>query len=307
MATVDGDGNMVDVKLFKIIGLYQILRPAPQDGRTGRKYQKTLMAVMWLMLMTYIIQISALYFAMNDFQRLAHQTLVLSVCVVTWIKGYLLIWNADRMWPVLELGRYAFTSSGHRDPSKLIQCHATLSTMVRLFAAFYYWVLVAWLASPFFIHEPTKIIHLDGTVSKHRMTVLNLWMPLSEAEYNSTKYWAVVYGIEVMTCTINVFIWTMFDCYIMTVCFVLEAQFRTLEIAYTEIGHRQPWDDSTVPAADDYGRLISHIKDNQKIVRWEVRGIFHHHTTGGPNPNSYGFDIRDSTDILLFASKSNSL
>lgn len=264
--TVDSNKTIVDEKLFKIIGLYYVLSPT-QDGRSEHKYRKILIVVSLLMLAIFITQIGALYFALNDFQRLAHMIMVLSFCLITCFKGYVLVRNANRMWPVLELGRYSFTSSGHRDPSKLIQCRAVVFTMVRLFAMFNYCVLAVWLVSPFFIHEPITIIHLDGTVSKHPTVILNVWVPLSEAKYNSPPYWTVIYGIEVLITIFNVIVWTMFDCYMMTVCFVLDAQFRTVATAYQTTGQHHLRDDSTLPTTYHFNRLICHIKDNQKIVR----------------------------------------
>lgn len=262
-ATEDAGSDLVDVRLFKAIGLYSVMEPVP-DSRRALKYRKAFAACVWLMLGTCVTQLGALYFMLKDFERLSQIVLVVNVSLTTCSKGYVLVRHPDRMWRVLELARYTFTTSGRRDPSELIRCRSALATLGRTFVALNYCVLFVWLSSPFFIREPLRVVHRDGTVAEHRAAVQNLWTPLSDDTYNSTPCWTIIYCFEVYIGAFNVFVWVIFDCYMMAVCLVLNAQFRTVTAAYQTLGNRRHRDHSTTTG--HYDDLVCYIEDNQRII-----------------------------------------
>lgn len=172
--------DSVDVKLFKSVGLYYLLRPVPADGpRSDHRCLRAFIAVVWSLFGLSALQFSVLYFVRTDLKRLINLIMLLNVSLTTCFKGYVLIGNADRMWAVLELlGRYAFTTSSYRDPSELIRSRAKLSALTRTFVAFTYSVVFVWIVSPFFIETPMRAVRPDGTVAEYRMAVLNMWTPL---------------------------------------------------------------------------------------------------------------------------------
>jgi hypothetical protein len=117
--------------------------------------------------------------------------------------------NADRMCATLEATRYAFTGCGGRDPSELRRCRATLSAILRTFVALSFGTLFVWVLIPWFM----------------------------ASEYDDMPYvWAVVYVVESIILTVNVFCWTSFDCYLVTMCFVFDALFRTMSTGYETLG-----------------------------------------------------------------------
>ncbi|XP_022167615.1 uncharacterized protein LOC111031819 [Myzus persicae] len=270
----------VDVMLFKTIGLYQLLCPADRGGYSVR-FRRLLMTALGLSFALHSFQVPCLYYALNDLQRFAYMAAVIIYGMMCSFKGYVLVTNADRLWLVLDAAGYAFTGCGHRDPSKLRRCRATLSALLRTFVALSYGTLVVWIALPFFVDEYTGVTNLDGTVTRYRTTIHNMQFPVPLTVYNSRPFWALIYFTEVFVCIVNVFIWSLFDCYLVTMCFVLNAQFHTMSAGYCTLGSRRRRESSQPNTSrtgvrrikfDDmesnhYVDLIGHIQDNQKLIK----------------------------------------
>lgn len=226
--------TVVDMRLFKVIGLYQLLCPAVSVATSG--HRTALMTGSIIMTGTFVVQTAALYLAIDDFSRLAYMVMMITVGFTSLFKGYLLIRQANPMWRVLELARYAFTASARRDPSELLWCRDTMSTVLRTFTIVNYVAVAAWLISPIFIHERVPVTNIDGTVAMYRTSVFNMWTPLSENAYNTPFVFAAVYAFESFICSYCVFIFNIFDSYLITVCLVLVANFRTIATRYQSLG-----------------------------------------------------------------------
>ncbi|XP_060833372.1 odorant receptor 46a-like [Rhopalosiphum padi] len=268
----------VDVTLFKTIGLYQLLCPANRGGYSARS-RHALLTVLGLSFALHAFQVPWLYYALNDLQRFAYMAAVIIYGMMCAFKGYVLVTNADRLWSVLDAAGYAYTECGRRNPLWLRRCGVTLSAMLRSFVALSYATLIVWIALPFFVDEFTGIINLDGTVTRYRTTIHNMQFPVPLALYNSRPVWMLIYFTEVAVCIVNVFIWSMFDCYLVTMCFVLNAQFHTMSAGYVTLGRRRT--QSSPPQTPDtsvrmklndvesnhYDDLIGHIQDNQKLIK----------------------------------------
>ncbi|XP_029342048.1 uncharacterized protein LOC100572802 [Acyrthosiphon pisum] len=250
-------GTAMDVKLFKAIGMYQLLHPV-ECGLNSDLCRKTAMMVVGLTVGLQLMQVFRLYLARHDIPMFANMAMLVVYGFMCLLKGYTLANHADRICITLEVARYAFTDCGRRDPSLMRRCRARLSTILRTFVGLSFGTLVVWLVMPWFLAS-----EYDGK-------------PL---------IWAVVYVVESIILTVNVFCWTSFDCYLVTMCFVFEAIFRTMSSGYEKVGRGQPIhphtnqpfgdhrrSDSEVKAnvtltfPSHYDDLISHIKDNQKIV-----------------------------------------
>ncbi|KAF0765148.1 odorant receptor 22c-like [Aphis craccivora] len=211
----DADGGTVlDVKLFKSIGMYQLLRPA-ECGLNADRCRSAALGVVFMTLGLQSMQVCRLYLARHDFQMFANMAVLVINGLMCLLKGYMVVANADRMCATLDATRYAFTGCGGRNPSELRRCRATLSTILRAFVALSFGTLFVWVLIP--------------------------WFMASEYDDMPTV-WAVVYIVESTILTVNVFCWTSFDCYLVTMCFVFDALFRTMSTGYETLGRYRSGD-----------------------------------------------------------------
>ncbi|VVC25231.1 Olfactory receptor, insect [Cinara cedri] len=271
----DACKSVVDVKLFKIIGLYQLLQPS---GIHVKWYRKVLLGVLWITFGLQIVQIYGLYYAQNDLRRFSSMTLLVVYGLMCLYKGLVLVNHGDRIWSTLDLALYGFVSSGQRNPAKLDRCKHMLTLLLRMFIVCSYFTLVIWIIGPYFIEGSLSITNLDGTVSNYRLTINNLWIPVADYVYNMSAIWALLYLMESFILAINVFCWTIFDCYLLTMCFVLNAQFHTIAFVYETIGHHLPLPSPSFVISDIHlmksdeiklhynDELVHNIKNGQKIM-----------------------------------------
>lgn len=230
--------TVVDVSLFKTIGLHQLLCPVNRGGYSVRS-RRALMTVLGLSFGLHAFQVPWLYYALNDLQQFAYMAAIIVCGMMCAFKGYVLVNNSDRLWGLLDAAGYGYTEYGGRDPSALRRCRVTLSALLWSFVAFSYASLIVWIVLPFFVDEYTAITNLDGTVTRYRTTIHNMQFPVPLSVYNSRPVWTLIYVTEVYVCIVDVFIWTIFDCYLVTMCFVLNAQFRTMSTGYLTLGRRR--------------------------------------------------------------------
>lgn len=237
--------TVMDVKLFKFIGLLQVLKPAVSTGCVfdGQWHRRVLRVIFWTMLLTIILNIGMLHKAFNDFQRFTYLIMIIFIYINTTITGYLFLAKSDRMWDVLDLTRFAFTSCGQRDSSRLADSRVKLSAILRTIVIIGLIVFLLRLSAPFIIQERLSVVQLDGTIKKYRRCIFNIWVPLSDTMYNSLVVWPLVYAYELLLLVGSCVVWFMFVCYLMTACFALNAHFRTLAAGYEALG-RTPWNGS---------------------------------------------------------------
>lgn len=205
------DYTILDEKLFKMIGVYQLLRPA-EHGLDAGLCRTAAKAVVGLTFGLQSMQVCRLYLARHDIQMFANFGVLIINGLMCLLKGYMVVANADRMSVTLDAARYTFTNCGRRDPSKLRMCRIRLSKILRTFVGLSFGTLIVWLIMPWFI----------------------------QSEYDEMPIiWTAVYVIESIILTVNVFCWTSFDCYLVTMCYVLEALFCTMSTGYETLGRRQ--------------------------------------------------------------------
>jgi len=194
------------MSLFKKMGLYQLLWPT--SGRTSRIVMLT---VLWLALTIQFVQTCRLYWALDDVQQFLFLVSVLLTGLMCIFKGFMVVYKADAMWPVLEVAKFGFTACGRRYPDELRRCRRVVSIWLHVFIMVSYGTLVFWIFPPLFAR--------------------------SSSTY-SWPIWTIVYLMESFILTVNVFSWLLFDCYFVTVTFALYAQSVTMATSYENIGRR---------------------------------------------------------------------
>lgn len=201
--------SVIDMKLFKSIGLYQLL--CPTKNRDFDNLYRTVFRV--IILTTFclqIIQTVRLFNALDDLQLFLHIAMLLVNGLICLLKGYMMVINADRLWSILDVALIKFTSCGYRKRSQLYRCQQTVSTWLKTLAGLSYGTLLFWIAAPWFM-----TFHLD----------------------NSSITWTLIYLIEMFIMCMNVTCWLLFDCYFVAMCFVLCAQFQTMFTSYKTLGY----------------------------------------------------------------------
>lgn len=149
---VRGDDNnnsstVMDVKLFKAIGLYRLLQPSTEGG-FGDRYRTWILTVLSLITGLQCMQIVRLYLTLDDLQSFMYAAMMATTVLICTFKMYVMVTNVDKLWTILDAARYGFASCGRRHPSQLRRCRDTLSVRLRMFVALSSATLIIWTITP---------------------------------------------------------------------------------------------------------------------------------------------------------------
>lgn len=233
------DGNIMDVNLFKIIGLYRLFhKSSVKIGWCGTSdwYRTLLMEIVWLSCGLQTLQFTRLYLTVNDLHQFLSVSMAITIGLICAFKGYVLVKHADRLLVLMDVTQYSFTLCSRRDPSHLRQYRDILYPCLRFFVMYWFIGLVLWIITPLFLHDYVTFVNLDGTVGHYRSTILNLWLPLSETVHNWLPVWFLIYMIEIIICVSVALYSGMFACYLVTMCVALDGHLRTMTVAYATLG-----------------------------------------------------------------------
>lgn len=233
------DGNtIVDVNLFKAIGLYQLLLPTADsgDGDSFKPHRMAILVVLSLIIVLVCMQIVRLYLTLNDLYMLLYMTMILFIIFICTLKRYVMLTNVDKLGVLMDVTRYDLMLCGCRHPSRWHRCQDALSAWLRVFVTLSSFTAVLWVVTPLLMDEYVPLVKLDGTVGQFRTSVFNMWYPVPQSVYNWRPVWALIYAIESSVCILDVYNYLMFDCYFITMCVALNTQFDTMSAAYETLG-----------------------------------------------------------------------
>lgn len=228
--------TVVDRHLFKAIGLNKLLRLQVPSGVFVRTYWIFVLTAACLNLGVLPMQTVRMYLELHNLQTLLPAAVFVAITLNSIFKGYVMVMNADGFRALLEVTLHGFTASGRANPSVLLRCRNTLSAYLRAYVVYNFVSFIVWTVSSWFINDQLPYVKLDGTVGSYRATVLNWWYPVSEAAFNRTPVWAVIWAIETIVCSINVYCWVLFECSVVCICMAMSAQFQTVSAACESLG-----------------------------------------------------------------------
>lgn len=231
------DDTVMDVKLFKMFGLHQLIWYTPTNGSVNW-YRTVMLAALWLSTVVQCMQIFRLYLEIKHIQLFTYTLMLITSGMIFIIKGFVMITNAEKVLAVLHATRYTFTSCGHQNPSLLHRCREWLKFWLRPFFILIWSTMLLWDLVPWFAKQYVEFIKLDGTIGHYRTSTFNFWYPVSESMYNWLPVWAITYTIEAFIGYTYVMCLFLFDGFLVTMCITLNAQFHTLSAAYYALGHQ---------------------------------------------------------------------
>lgn len=203
------DSTVMDVELFKTIGLYQML----YKSKNLRWYKTVFSRLLFMNFVILFIRIIPLLL----YVELALATYIISTTVMglnTFYKGYLILKHRDSLRVMLNAARFNFTTCGLRHPDALILSRRNLCLILRIFSIIIYTILAL------FVMQPNLIKNM-----------------FAQDHPYYTGFWTLMFVLDTIFHIINSCVLIMFDVYLVTMCFALSAQFKTIAAGYASLGH----------------------------------------------------------------------
>ncbi|XP_025205127.1 uncharacterized protein LOC112601632 [Melanaphis sacchari] len=230
-----------DIRLTKLMGLYQILDPQTKRF-LGRNVYHIAIAfiVMYVFTNTIVVSYSFLHYSYYLIDNMSTSMENLWLAENTFFilyKIWIIIHHSSKIWNCLSITRYGFTSFGFGRRHILDHWRERSIMFTALFTIMYYicpFIMI--FISHLFNKSITPIHNRDGSVSYYRQNILNYYILVSDETYNANYH--VFYFLEAsaLLCIATLFI--MFDVLLITLYFGICVQMNIIGSAFESVGHK---------------------------------------------------------------------
>lgn len=226
-----------NLKLSKLMGLYQIL-----DPNTIRIFGHNVYHIGLVFVSLYMMAISmlcpiGLFYLMNDINAFVFYLGCIQNYVFSCYKIINLLYYSNDIWKCTDISSVKFLSYRYYNRSifknwqtrsiRLSNIYVSLSVIATLF-----WLIISKSLSKNIV----TIKNLDGSFSKYRMNIFNLYLIASDETYN--RYFNAFYLIESIIGVAFLYFSILFDVLMVMMCFSLSCQLETICDAIKSLGYR---------------------------------------------------------------------
>lgn len=238
MDTLEEKNHVFNVRLAKLIGLYQILDPGTVKCR-GKNIYHIIVAliVLYSCIVSMILNVSGLYYFTSnmylsvDFFWKAE--CVMLICYKMWI----IVHHSNDFWNCLSITRYSFTSFCHQDRHKILEvCRKRSVLLTTVFTIAYLSSIIFYISSTLVCsNELITIKNRDGSFMQYRLNVFNFYLIVSDSTYNS--HYNTFYIVEAFSIISLAMLFIIFDVLLVTLCLAVCCQMKMVCIAFKSLGH----------------------------------------------------------------------
>ncbi|XP_022160652.1 uncharacterized protein LOC111026810 [Myzus persicae] len=240
MMDIQNEKNQVlNIKLTKLIGLYQILDPGTLKCR-GRNVYHIVLAfiVVYMFLISMMFNISGAYYWTDnklmsvDYFWKAENTLFLiyKMCII--------VYHSDDIWDVcMSITRYDFTSFSHRDRHILDRWRERSVWLTTMFTIMYSSTTVFYLGiSLAFRNYTLPVKNHDGSIGFYCQNVMNFYFIASDETYNT--HYFTFYFAEALFVSLSFMSYVVISTLLITLCFAMCCQMQMIYNAFESVGQK---------------------------------------------------------------------
>ncbi|XP_029348639.1 uncharacterized protein LOC107882930 [Acyrthosiphon pisum] len=268
--------HVFNIKLAKLLGLYQILDPGALKCRGRNIYHiVTSCLLLYACLISTILIISGLYYCTNipvSIDYFWKSVTTIYVIYKTWI----IIHYSNDVWNCLSITRYDLTSLTDRNRHILDRWRERLAWLTNIYVIMYCMTLVLYLVITLAFSEVKSTVkNRDGSVGYYRQNALNLYLIATDDTYNVHYY--TFYFIEASFVAFITLYFLIFDVLMVTLCFGMCCQMEIICSAFKSVGHKfvtdphSPIDDIKNQTSNEhdliYDELKTIIMDHQVVMK----------------------------------------
>lgn len=230
--------HIFNIKLAKIIALYQILDPETVKYRGRNIYHIVLVCfLLYTCLLSVIMVLSGLYYWTNNIPISMDYFFKIEFASYVMYKIWFVIRHSNDIWNYLSITRYDFTSFGNRHRHVPDHWQERLARMTNLYAILYFTTAVCYLTVTLaFSEDKSPIKNYDGSIGYYKQNVLNLYLIVSDKTYNA--HYCTFYIAEVLIFSFIALFFFSFDFLLITLCFGMCCQMQIISYAFKSVGHR---------------------------------------------------------------------
>jgi len=229
----DDKNYIINLKLMKITGFYQLINPHTSKY-FGFNFYKVgaALEVMFGIISMLLLCSSSYYYLDNTNELMSHFMLIVAIFFstfkISWVSK-----KSEMIWNNLDMTSINFLSyTGHKQEILQTARAKSISTTI-IFVILWSSVTVAWSISPFFIKDVYLNVKFNDEIRRFRYNSLNYVYPITEESYNENFLY--FYVVEML----QVIFWghgtVAYDTFVISICISIAFQLKTIAVSYTSL------------------------------------------------------------------------
>lgn len=225
-----------NMKLAKIMGLYQILTPNSTSIFGYNIYHIVIVFFGSFMFVISMLFPIGLLYLRNDMIALMYYMGCISNFILSSYKmGNILYYSKD-IWKCIDVTNFYFISYKHYDRNLFKNWQTRSIRITYIYIVIALFAFFCWIFSPCVMNKSIITIrNIDGSYSKYRMNIFNIYLIASHETYNMNFY--IFYTIEIIVSVCYVYFTIIFDVLMLLICFAISYQLETISKTIKSLGY----------------------------------------------------------------------
>lgn len=226
----------IDFKLAKLLGFNQLL-----DSRSTTNFSYNFYHILNTILVSFLVFTSiwnmiSLYRLTNDIIAFAYCTVVTINFSLSCYKFINILYYSKAIRNSIDFISGNFLIYSHYNRNMFLDWRKYSVPILYMYNIIGFSICILWIVWPLVQNDTVlKIRHLDGTYTKHRMNIFNLFLTVSEETYNNR--YNMFFLLEVVTTWCFYYFSIIFDIIMIIMCFALSSQLEIINDGIKSLGY----------------------------------------------------------------------
>lgn len=228
---------IINLKLMKLTGLYQLLNPEnPKSFGCNIFKLGGILAVVYLILIIIMCNLS-IYYSLNDFTEVVKYIMLIIATLFASTKMCFVILYSNELWKCISFTSIDYLSyKGHKKYMH-IKARKLSKSISNIFTLAWIAVILVWILSPIIIKDNfMNVKSKDDTYNQYRYNMLNLIFPVPAQFYNNN--FKVFYFFESIALIVYGYSMMVFDCLVISMCITITYQLKSIALSYSTLGYK---------------------------------------------------------------------
>jgi len=237
MENFNREKTSCNIRLLKIMGLYQIL-----DPKSDKLFGYNIYHIAVILAISYVCPFSVMlfvdgiyfwnYYKVESIIHLSIAGYILFLCY----KMMKIIRHSDKLWECLSITRFDLLSCSDQYNKPMEVCRKRSILYMYTHAVFSYFPVFCWVICPLIFNNIFYTISdIKGSTNNYHMNVINVYVFISDETYN--EFFGVFYVIEIIFTILTVMFLNIFNIHFITMCMAISGQLQTICSAFESVGY----------------------------------------------------------------------
>lgn len=239
------------MKLARIMGLHQILTPNHITICGYNIYHIVIVFFGSFMFAISMLFPFGLLYLRNDIIAIMYYMGCISNFILSSCKMGNILYHSKDIWKCIDVTNFYYISYKHYDRNLFKNWQTRSIRITYLYIVIALFAFFCWISSPCVMNKSiVTIINIDGSHSKYRMNIFNIYLIASDETYNIHFY--LFYVVEIIISICYVYFTIVFDVLMLLMCFAISYQLETISNTIESLGYEICSQDNLLSAYEVY-------------------------------------------------------